>query len=51
MQSVQSIGIDLPLKMLVWQDADGLTWSRTTIPPGSRIGMASTIRARRSSQR
>jgi uncharacterized protein (DUF302 family) len=26
MQSVQSIGIDLPLKMLVWQDADGGTW-------------------------
>jgi uncharacterized protein (DUF302 family) len=26
MQSVQSIGIDLPLKILVWQDADGVTW-------------------------
>jgi len=26
MQSVQSIGIDLPLKMLVWQDANGVTW-------------------------
>ena len=26
MQSVQSIGIDLPLKMLAWQDADGVTW-------------------------
>jgi len=26
MQSMQSIGIDLPLKMLVWQDADGATW-------------------------
>ena len=26
MQSVQSIGIDLPLKMLVWQDAEGVTW-------------------------
>jgi uncharacterized protein (DUF302 family) len=26
MQSVQTIGIDLPLKMLVWQDADGVTW-------------------------
>jgi uncharacterized protein (DUF302 family) len=26
MQSVQSIGIDLPLKVLVWQDADGVTW-------------------------
>ena len=26
MQSVQTLGIDLPLKMLVWQDASGATW-------------------------
>ena len=26
MQSVQAIGIDLPLKVLVWQDASGTTW-------------------------
>jgi uncharacterized protein (DUF302 family) len=26
MQSVQAIGIDLPLKALVWQDAAGITW-------------------------
>jgi uncharacterized protein (DUF302 family) len=26
MQSVQTIGIDLPLKILVWQDAAGSTW-------------------------
>ena len=26
MQSIQSIGIDLPLKALVWQDASGGTW-------------------------
>ena len=26
MQAVQSIGIDLPLKALVWQDADSATW-------------------------
>ena len=26
MQSVQSIGIDLPLKALVWQDDSGTTW-------------------------
>jgi uncharacterized protein (DUF302 family) len=26
MQSVQTIGIDLPLKALVWQDEDGTTW-------------------------
>jgi uncharacterized protein (DUF302 family) len=26
MQSVQTVGIDLPLKTLVWQDASGETW-------------------------
>jgi uncharacterized protein (DUF302 family) len=26
MQEQQTIGIDLPLKALVWQDADGRTW-------------------------
>ncbi len=26
MQSVQTIGIDLPLKILVWQDAAGQNW-------------------------
>ncbi len=26
MQAVQTIGIDLPLKILVWQDAGGQTW-------------------------
>ena len=26
MQSVQTIGIDLPLKALVWQDTSGNTW-------------------------
>ena len=26
MQAVQTIGIDLPLKVLVWQDADGTAW-------------------------
>jgi uncharacterized protein (DUF302 family) len=26
MQSVQSVGIDLPLKALVWEDASGTTW-------------------------
>jgi len=26
MQAVQTIGIDLPLKILVWQDAPGQTW-------------------------
>ena len=26
MQSVQTVGIDLPLKALVWEDASGRTW-------------------------
>jgi uncharacterized protein (DUF302 family) len=26
MQSTQTVGIDLPLKALVWQDASGTTW-------------------------
>jgi uncharacterized protein (DUF302 family) len=26
MQKAQTIGIDLPLRALVWQDADGATW-------------------------
>jgi uncharacterized protein (DUF302 family) len=26
MQAVQTIGIDLPLRMLVWADAEGKTW-------------------------
>jgi uncharacterized protein (DUF302 family) len=26
MQSVQTVGIDLPLKVLVWQDAEGKAW-------------------------
>jgi uncharacterized protein (DUF302 family) len=26
MQSIQTIGVDLPLKALVWQDASGTTW-------------------------
>jgi uncharacterized protein (DUF302 family) len=26
MQAVQTVGIDLPLKVLVWQEGDGMTW-------------------------
>jgi uncharacterized protein (DUF302 family) len=26
MQAVQTIGIDLPLKVLMWEDASGVTW-------------------------
>ncbi|MGC8703483.1 MAG: DUF302 domain-containing protein [Thiomonas sp.] len=32
MQCSQTAGIDLPLKMLVWQDADGQTWLGYTNP-------------------
>jgi uncharacterized protein (DUF302 family) len=32
MQSVQTIGIDLPLKALVWQDASGDTWLSCNAP-------------------
>src|SRR6516164_546572 len=35
MQSNQTIGIDLPLKALVWQDADGKVWLSYN-EPGSR---------------
>jgi len=33
MQAVQTIGIDLPLKALVWQDAAGKTWLAYNDPP------------------
>jgi uncharacterized protein (DUF302 family) len=26
MQSVQTVGLELPLKALVWQDPSGMTW-------------------------
>jgi uncharacterized protein (DUF302 family) len=32
MELVQTIGIDLPLKALVWQDAAGITWLSYTDP-------------------
>jgi uncharacterized protein (DUF302 family) len=32
MELVQTIGIDLPLKVLVWQDASGITWLSYTDP-------------------
>jgi hypothetical protein len=39
MQSAQTIGIDLPLKILVWQDATGATWL-FYIDPSLRSGTA-----------
>lgn len=53
MQCAQSVGIDLPLKALVWEDADGQTWlgyndpawiaerhGAGDCPPVSKIGEA-----------
>jgi len=46
MQADQTIGIDLPLKVLVWQDAAGRLGSpttiRTTLRPGTGLAMASS---------
>ena len=43
MQSVQTIGIDLPLKALVWQDVSGDTWLSYNDPAwlASRHALAS----------
>lgn len=45
MQSVQTIGIDLPLKALVWQDAAGDTWLSYSDPDwlAKRHGLSSGI--------
>jgi len=42
MQAAQSAGIDLPLKALVWQDADDRTWVGYNDPPwiAARHGVA-----------
>src|SRR6516162_5860011 len=42
MQSVQTVGIDLPLKILVWQDAANNTWLSYNEPRwiGQRHGVA-----------
>ena len=42
MQSVQTIGIDLPLKALVWEDASGTTWLSYNEPSwiAQRYGVA-----------
>ena len=46
MQAAQTIGIDLPLKALVWQDADGTTWFAYNDPDWlmARHGSARTRR-------
>ena len=45
MQAVQTIGIDLPLKALVWQDAAGDTWLSYNDPDwlARRHGLGSEI--------
>jgi uncharacterized protein (DUF302 family) len=47
MQAAQSIGIDLPLKALVWQDASGDTWISYNDPSwlANRHALASDIAA------
>jgi uncharacterized protein (DUF302 family) len=53
MQSNQTIGIDLPVKALVWQDAAGKTWLSYSDPSwlakrhdlGSRVDPAITATA------
>jgi uncharacterized protein (DUF302 family) len=44
MQSVQTVGIDLPLKALVWQDTSGDTWLSYNDPAwlAQRHGVAGT---------
>lgn len=47
MQTVQAIGIDLPLKALVWQDASGTTWLSYIDPQwlAQRHDLDDTVRA------
>jgi len=47
MQSVQTIGIDLPLKALVWQDPSGTTWLSYNDPMwlAERHGLADEVEA------
>ena len=53
MQSAQTMGIDLPLKALVWQDEAGRTWLSTNDPGwlagrhGADLGHETVLRAMR----
>ena len=49
MQAVQTAGIDLPLKALVWQDGDGSTWLSYNDPAwiAGRHGVRAGSRGRR----
>jgi uncharacterized protein (DUF302 family) len=44
MQTNQLVGIDLPLKVLAWEDASGKTWLSYNDPLGSRRDMDSVTR-------
>jgi uncharacterized protein (DUF302 family) len=47
MQSDQTVGIDLPLKALVWQDASGTTWLSYNDPSwlAKRHGLGAEVEA------
>jgi uncharacterized protein (DUF302 family) len=47
MQAVQTVGIDLPLKALVWQDESGATWLSYNDPAflAHRHGLGDTAKA------
>ena len=47
MKSEPTIGIDLPLKVLVWQDADGITWLSYNDPAwlANRHGLGPDVEA------
>jgi uncharacterized protein (DUF302 family) len=47
MQSAQTSGIDLPMKVLVWQDASGDTWLSYNDPEwiAKRHGLGQTVEA------
>jgi uncharacterized protein (DUF302 family) len=47
MQSAQTVGLDLPLKILVWQDAEGATWLSYNDPSwvAKRHGLSGDVEA------
>ena len=44
MQAAQTMGIDLPLKALVWRDAEGRTWLQLATDPASLARAATAPR-------
>jgi uncharacterized protein (DUF302 family) len=47
MQAAQTVGIDLPLKALVWQDGSGTTWVSYNDPKylAARHGLSREVEA------